>query len=267
MKYLSDGRKVTVIGQLNNVETIVQEIFITEQGDEIPSGERFVVKSLHDTPVESWKSKEEAKLNERIKKLESDIENKNKEYKNAYNQLEAIRALLAKSKMIEAAFTKEHVERISAFMTATIQYLVIEEYEITPPVKMIDRVINWDNYYGSAKFDEIKLLSVLGRSDGDLSYRINRYSDGSGGGVEVHPCLTLEEAHEKIKSRAQSLIDVNRLTDKSYKACIDMGIKFDESSINKYLSYKKEVNKKTKEDCLKNISKYQALLDSIDDTN
>ena len=53
-KFLSDGRKVVVVGALNNQETIVQEVFVTQQGDEIPGGERFVVKSLHDQPVESW---------------------------------------------------------------------------------------------------------------------------------------------------------------------------------------------------------------------
>lgn len=44
-KFLSDGRKVVVVGALNNQETIVQEVFVTQQGDEIPGGERFVVKS------------------------------------------------------------------------------------------------------------------------------------------------------------------------------------------------------------------------------
>ncbi|QMR79257.1 hypothetical protein HV097_09595 [Enterobacter roggenkampii] len=34
-KFLSDGRKVVVVGALNNQETIVQEVFVTQQGDEI----------------------------------------------------------------------------------------------------------------------------------------------------------------------------------------------------------------------------------------
>jgi hypothetical protein len=35
IKYLSDGRKVVVVGQLNQTETIVQEVFVTEAGDEL----------------------------------------------------------------------------------------------------------------------------------------------------------------------------------------------------------------------------------------
>ena len=61
-KYLTDGRKVIVVGKLNNQDTIVQEIFVTKDGSEIPSGENFVVKSLHDEPVESWKKKENVSL-------------------------------------------------------------------------------------------------------------------------------------------------------------------------------------------------------------
>jgi len=58
-KYLSDGRKVIVIGDLNDSEKIVQEIFVTEGGAEIPSGKNFTATNLHDTPVLSWKEKED----------------------------------------------------------------------------------------------------------------------------------------------------------------------------------------------------------------
>ena len=56
IKFTTDGKKVIVIGSLNSQEKIVQEIFIVG-GSEIPSGEHFVVKSLHDAPAVSWKEK------------------------------------------------------------------------------------------------------------------------------------------------------------------------------------------------------------------
>ena len=56
IKYTNDGKKVLIVGKLNSQETIVQEIFVSA-GQEIPSGENFVVKSLHDAPAESWKEK------------------------------------------------------------------------------------------------------------------------------------------------------------------------------------------------------------------
>ncbi len=45
---------------------IVQEIFISN-GNEIPSGENFVVKSLHDAPAVSWKENDLKKLDQLIK--------------------------------------------------------------------------------------------------------------------------------------------------------------------------------------------------------
>lgn len=69
---MSDGRKVVVIGQLNTVESIVQEIFVTEQGDEIPNWSTLHnKKDLHDKPVISYKKKEEIKLEETLAKLKA----------------------------------------------------------------------------------------------------------------------------------------------------------------------------------------------------
>ena len=45
---------------------------------------------------------------------------------------------------------------------------------------------------------DIKLLSLFGRSKGDLSWRVNQYYDGSGSSwTEIIPCVSLEEAQEK----------------------------------------------------------------------
>jgi hypothetical protein len=43
IKYTSKGQKVRIVGKLNSTEFIVQEIHVTESGDEVPAGENFVV--------------------------------------------------------------------------------------------------------------------------------------------------------------------------------------------------------------------------------
>ena len=80
IKYTTDGKKVVVIGDLNQSEKIVQEIFVTEDGCEIPSGERFVVKSLLDSPSVSWKEKS-------LKDLEIKYESQKKYWDAQINQL------------------------------------------------------------------------------------------------------------------------------------------------------------------------------------
>ncbi|HEI9857545.1 TPA: hypothetical protein SLO96_000850 [Proteus mirabilis] len=62
-KFLSDGRKVAVLGKLNTTESIVQEIFVTDSGVEIPSGENFTTKSLHDEPEKATKKESLKGLN------------------------------------------------------------------------------------------------------------------------------------------------------------------------------------------------------------
>jgi hypothetical protein len=266
MKYLADGRKVIVIGQLNNIETIVQEIFINDAGDEIPSGERFVVKSLHDSPVISWQAKEVARLDKWLQEIKDGIEKAKREEKEALNQLKAIKSLLAKSKGLEAAFTPEHVERIAAFMTGQIEYLLVESYEIKPPVKMIDKIIQWDSGWGRSErsYEDIKLISVLGKSNCELGYKIHKYSDGSGSSDTVYPCLSLDEAKEKIKERALSLIEVDRLSEKDFEVCKSMGIEFDEDALNKYNAHRAIKIAESKKCLLKDLAKLQESLAALE---
>lgn len=46
----------------------------------------------------------------------------------------------------------------------------------------------------------LKLLSLHGDSKGDLTWRINRYSDDSGSWTEVIPCMSLEQAEQIARS-------------------------------------------------------------------
>lgn len=62
IKYTTCGKKVVVIGDLNQTEKIVQEIFVTNDGAEIPSGERFVVKAC----IEKYYGKEGAEIIEKL---------------------------------------------------------------------------------------------------------------------------------------------------------------------------------------------------------
>ena len=90
IKYTSDGKKVVVVGALNSKETIVQEVFV--QGEtEIPSGENFVVKSLHNSPSISWKEKNLLDLEKKYEtiktKCQEYIREQEKKYNNQRNAL------------------------------------------------------------------------------------------------------------------------------------------------------------------------------------
>jgi hypothetical protein len=235
-KFLSDGRKVAVLGKLNNAEYIVQEIFVTESGEEIPSGENFTVKSLHDAPVESYYKKEEARQKAYIKKAQDELESIHKKIKENNNLLKAKCDMLANSPEIKDLFG-EKSRIISMFMTSTVNYLVVYSYRITAPVKMEDEVISWDGYYSEARYDGIKLCSVLGKSNRDIEYRIHQYSDGSGSCyTEVYPFETYEEAINKIHSLASEKISKDSLSKEEYEICKSLGIKFSLDEMERFFA-------------------------------
>ena len=243
MKYLSDGRKVVVISKVNNQETIVQEIFITEKGDEVASGEHFVVKSLHDEPVMSY---QERKLKDVENATLKEIEQRDRymlENRKAREELKGLKAIVASSKKLVELLPSQDLEVFAQFVTGTIEYLVVDDHDITPPVKMIDEIISYDNYYRESSFDSIKLVSILGRSEGKLDYRIHNYSDGSGSSFSVTPFTNKKDAIEHIKKKAMVLINSDRLSEKSYAVCIALGIEFSEEDTKKY---KNEINSRVR---------------------
>lgn len=228
LKYLSDGRKVAVVGKLNNVETIVQEVFVTKDGDEVPGGERFVTKSLHDEPVISWAARETQRAEAALANIKDQISRYSRESSEAYERLLGMREMVRSVTAFTKLVSDDNLEVFVGFMTGTIEYLVEDSYRFTPPVKLKDALYNEDRWHGESKFDGLKLLSVMGKSEGKLSYRLNRYGDGSGNYSEVHPFNTLNEALSHIKKRAEEKIASGHFDAKDYAACLGMGISFSE---------------------------------------
>lgn len=204
IKYTSDGKKVLVVGKLNAEQTIVQEIFVSA-GQEIPSGENFVVKSLHDQPAESWKEKNLRELEGRYEKerqrLELDIEQQRKRL-----SLEAGKAKLRADALMQFAKVadEDQIATLKSFMAGEITHVFIDGYS--------PEIVDWldssalydvDSWHGTVKLEGIKLVSLFGRSDGSLSYRLHQYRDGSGSSKEIYPARSYQEA----LSMAQASLD------------------------------------------------------------
>ena len=206
-KYLADGRKVVVIGQLNNVESIVQEVFVTEGGDEIPSGEKFTTKNLHDEPVISWKAKDEAKQDARLLSVKGEIDRTNNDLSNLQTKLKAFREIFKQSKQLSETLDEQNLDILSLVMSGSVEYLVILGYGVPELVKFEDAIMEKSDY---GRFESLKLLSLFGASNGDLTYGINRWRDGSGSSTPVHPYQSLEEAKAMIERIVLDRIEGNR---------------------------------------------------------
>lgn len=190
IKFTTDGKKVVVIGSLNSQEKIVQEIFIVD-GSEIPSGEHFVVKCLHEAPSVSWKENDLKKLEERYeresKQYKSEIEKKYNEYK------EKSKELRAKLIYIGAALRNANVksfETLVDFITGEIKWIVVKHYDVhLMPV----------NEFNQMYEDKLRLMSLFGDDDGSFTYAVGDYYDFSGGNKKFYPFKDYDEAFNKFK--------------------------------------------------------------------
>lgn len=195
IKYTDDGKKVLVVGKLNAQQTIVQEIFVSA-GQEIPSGENFVVKSLHDAPAESWKEKNLRELEQRYetdrKKLQQQIDDQERRL-----CLERDKAKLQTSALLQFVNNsdEDQLETLKNFMSGQITHLFVAGYspEIISWTDSI-KVYDTDSFYHHARLEGIKLVSLMGKSDGDLSYRLHEYRDGSGSSKTIYPTTSYEAA-------------------------------------------------------------------------
>jgi hypothetical protein len=259
IKYTTDGKKVVVIGDLNQTDKIVQEIFVTEQGDEIPQGERFVVKSLLDTPSKSWKEKSleelEAKY-EKEKKYWNDLtESVSKEKRNAYDALkERVKWLKSVAKEPRTEEFKRIINTISDFLSDAEKWIFVRGYSDWKLVQFnengIEPLIDYfDGYHGRKNFDSMRLLSLYGKSDGSLEFRINSYSDGSGSDNPVVFFKSKEEALLFMQN------EFDKIKEYAYYHLVMAGkyeLKLDSKKLEAYSQKQKEgINKQIEETKLK----------------
>lgn len=193
MKYTSDGKKVAVIGKLNATESIVQEIFVRNDGSEIPSGEQFVVKSLHDEPVKSWKETRKEELEKQLVNLEQAVNTKN----NLVRQAQRLADFRVKAlNSVATAAMRESLDTLGDFVAGRITHVVKDREYGDCSVMPFESAIE-DKEGGNV--EGIKLLSLFGKSDGTLQWRIHQYGDHSGGTTIIIPAKGLDDARRIVQ--------------------------------------------------------------------
>ena len=269
IKYTTDGRKVVVIGDLNQTEKIVQEIFVTKDGDEIPSGERFVVKSLLDCPAKSWKEQE-------LAKLEARFDNERKQWEDRIKKIQDEKELVYKSLSARVEWLKQvakqpHPEALSKVVETLALFLsnsdmwvfyaeystwYLEKYDQEGLSRIHDSV---DRDYRRYTIDKMKLVSLFGNTEGNFQFKISQYSDGSGSSNDVEYFKSKEDAMTYIQNRFDSIQSYN---DDHLKIAEKFNLKINKTKLSVF-----RINKK--QSILKNIEKTkEALLNyekSLDD--
>lgn len=246
IKYTSDGKKVSIVGKLNAQETIVQEIYISN-GLELPSGENFVVKSLHDAPAISWKEKNLIDLEARYDKDRRDLEGRIDDLRKKYTSQSNL--FIEKIKFI-GAFLKEASEEtfelIADYVSGKITHIVEHNYGAP-------KVFDFDQYNQQYE-SRLRLLTFFGANNGACTMGIGHYSDYGGGSTKIYPCKSLEAAINKMKD----IILSGSLSAESITCAKKYGISIPKDKIDAY-------TEKQKDSLLVNISRHQKAIDTWND--
>lgn len=211
IKYTQDGKKVMVVDTLNNEESIVCEVFVTDSGSETLGGDRFVTKNLFDEPVQSWKDKELERKETRIINAKNEIDKLDSEIK-SLETTKQTHSLMVQANLNllkqTADLCDDDLRFISDALTGNIKWIVYDNgYNICD--LYIDKVGDRDTYSSG-----IKLISFFGYDDqntrnrGKFRFKINKYCDGSGGDRDCTFFRTDEELHQylldKVENRHQN---------------------------------------------------------------
>ncbi len=259
IKYTTDGKKVVVLGNLNSQEKIVQEIFIINDS-EIPYGEHFVVTSLHDSPAISWKEKKIIEVETRYEKEYKETENRLTDLHKDYNLKSAtINAKLQFLKKLELNLTEEKLDQLISFVSGSSKFIVIDTYGDVEISEYDSSIV--DKEYG--RFDSLRLLSIFGRTDGELEFRKNDYSDGSGSWRTIIPCETKDEALEILKEIFNTKISEKGVNSYLIKTSKKYNLQIPEEALKIYKDKEKEIVLKNIKHQEEQLEKYKKQLEDI----
>lgn len=192
-RFLEDGQQIHVHAVIPG-GFVVQNI-MEHDGDEFHGGDKYVVERVFITePTDVFSHK--------IEELQADIfelQHKRDEIQREIVDLEG-----AKKSQVQRFKKTKGLELLEDYLDGKITHFMEchygSKYSITEfkeqPVSEI----------GPHQRCEMKLLSLFGNSKGDLTWRRDQYSDGSGGSrQEVVPCRSYEEARQEIQKRLDAI--------------------------------------------------------------
>lgn len=211
-KFTPDGKKVAVCGKINSTEYIVQEVYVTESGDEIPSGENFTAKVLLDEPALSWKDKELAKVERNLQAAKDYYDSQVKKNRQLEQEAKAVSELLKRNNFLKDKLPEFDWDHFCDAVTGNVKYLVRANYtlEIT---SFEEEHYRYENNYGDRVFDGIRALSVIATgSNYSTKYHLHTYQDSSGGVNEVFYIKDDEELYRVVMNYLDKRFNEDKLS-------------------------------------------------------
>lgn len=258
-KYTKDMKKVVVVGPLNSKETIVQEIYVSENGDEIPGGEKFVVDQLFDKPIKSWHQCKIERLNKVLKDVKSNCEKENeillKEHK---SKNDLLKRKIRKSSLIYDFIKDDSFKFIIEFIMGEITHVLVDNYRGFSIEKFCDVTI--ENDKDSISNMKLGLVMLLGKPDGSFEWRVSDSQYYPNGQHKIYPCRSFEGARNLLENLIKDKISGGESIRRSFidaKEKYNLQIPTDKQVVE---YYKKIIDKNKK-----NISNYKDEINYIEE--
>lgn len=206
--YLLDGTMVHAHYKIDNqyvVENLLEINPFDGDEDEFElSGRKFFVDNIyHEEPTNALgkgiaKARETlSEINKNINDARNEFKTKEREHKETLDKFAKIPAL----------------KHVLDFINGDFEYFAYPEaYGNEASIGTKNKDLECDDNYDR----DTKLLTLFGRTKGDLEWQLNRYSDGSGSSSIVQPCKTIEDAQEYLDNWHTNKISKEMKTEKPY---------------------------------------------------
>jgi hypothetical protein len=258
--YTQAGEKVYLDAITTDGKLVVSQIMrYTDYGDDFyedigPS--KIVDKLFAEAPV-GVLDKRFFEAEQRLAEIETRYQARYSEVINAEREINARLAKLAKYRGLD---------NLEAFIDGHITHAVLtsEDYKI----KTLSDLEEMD--YGRKL--GVPLISLHGNSKGDLTWQINRYTDGSGSWSTFIPCSSEEDARQKRDAAVASDLQEHYtcLSEdrpyyflKVFEVAQNLGLPIDTAISDRYRQLKTIDLEKRKQELQANLATAQANLDKL----
>jgi hypothetical protein len=138
-------------------------------------------------------------------------------------------------------FLKQHekLQLLDDFVSGKITHIVSCENWGSPEILT---VADWESKEFRNAHCGLRLLSLFGSSKGDLTWKLNYYSDQSGNWTDVTPCTSLEQAMSIFESRALDAFEAWRKAPRDYNA-YSSALKWADAISGRGLTYPEDLKK------------------------
>jgi molybdopterin converting factor small subunit len=183
---------------------LVKPIMATEE-DEEWAGNPVILKKIYPSAPRETYDKTIETLDTKIHELQQQKRELEEELRKS-KQDETERK---KRIMVNAA-----LERIDDFLAGKFTHIVFGDYDVKIET-FVEALMYKNNDYDKVP-TEFRLLSLYGRSKGDLAWKLSYYGDGSGSSNQVYPCFSLEHAQAVAKQLIEEKYNQWRSEPKRY---------------------------------------------------